>query len=196
MKVARDCDHNKSLFEAAAVSGKSPRNLLYDINVIINGEHRATWRRHAIGRGYYLAALEGRALQWPAEPGKRNRHADRIIRVAGQSLIDQTTRKALDAGVIPERAQSALHAQREHADFDLQLQIGSALSDLYVAATMVLEEFGSGTFTGKQTRAICLLASAVSKARATHREQLAVWHRSSDAGLANDDFCEGVARKE
>jgi hypothetical protein len=107
LKVVRDCDQNKSILEGATLTGKTPRNLIYDFDVIIDGEHRATWRRHAAGRGYYLAPLEGFALEWPPDPSKQRRRAGRMIRVVGQDLIDLTTRKALDAGLIPPRAQNA-----------------------------------------------------------------------------------------
>jgi hypothetical protein len=107
LKVVRDCDQNKSILEVAALTGKTPRSLIYDFDVIIDGEHRATWRRHAAGRGYYLAPPGGFALQWPPDPGKRHRRAGRMIRVVGQDLIDPTTRQALDAGLIPPRAQYA-----------------------------------------------------------------------------------------
>jgi hypothetical protein len=174
LKVIRDCDQNKSILEVANLTGKTPRNLIYDFNVIIDGEHRATWRRHAVGRGYYLAPLEGRALQWPPDPSKRHRRVDRMIRAASQSLFDQMTRKALDGGLIPPRAQHALVSQQmpagaeygEQADIDRALRINGAAGELYIAASIVIKAFSIGTFNDQQARAMSRLIDAVAKAEA------------------------------
>jgi hypothetical protein len=162
------------LREAANLSGKTPRNLIYDFDAIIDGEHRATWRRHAVGRGYYLAPLQGRALQWPPNPSKRHRRSDRMIRVANQQFFIQMTRRALDAGVIPSRAQYALlaqqlqasaeHVEHEQTDVDRQLRINRAAGELYIAASIVIKAFSAGTFDSEQARALSSLMSAVAKA--------------------------------
>ena len=57
-RIERDCPHNKRLREGSATYG-----LIYDFNVVINGEHRATFKKIYGGVGYNLLDTGGNSIK-------------------------------------------------------------------------------------------------------------------------------------
>ena len=101
-RVLRDCKHND---EIKAASGK--RGLIYDFMVIIDGEHRATWRKDAAGRGYILRTPNADPLRMQISNGLASHK-----RVFKQAKFETAIREALDASLIPRRDKN--EASRVH----------------------------------------------------------------------------------
>ena len=101
-RVLRDCKHND---EIKAAGGK--RGLIYDFMVIIDGEHRATWRKDAAGRGYILRTPNADPLRMQISNGLASHK-----RVFKQAKFETAIREALDASLIPRRDKN--EASRVH----------------------------------------------------------------------------------
>ncbi|MGY3588057.1 hypothetical protein [Bradyrhizobium sp. USDA 4350] len=105
VRVERDCDANRNARAAAEQVGTSPR-LIYDFDVMIDGEKRATMRRVVYGKGYELQDADGR----PLAPTQRNR-VGREVDSKAEFLTIVT--QLLDAGEIPTLTQLAEKREAE-----------------------------------------------------------------------------------
>lgn len=85
---------------------------IYDHHVMIDGEHRATWRFQGVGNGYRLANVDtGRTIMHPQ--GRRADNPNVIVRetpveASNQGAFEFRTLEALSAGLIPTLAQMAV----------------------------------------------------------------------------------------
>jgi len=93
VRVERDCPRNKSLRAAGDNVG-----IIYDFDVLIDGEKRAQMRRDIHGRGYQVYDADGR----PVGKGRYD-GAD----VGSKAEFLNVASALLDAGLIPTLAQMA-----------------------------------------------------------------------------------------
>lgn len=105
-RIERDCERNRAY--RANSTAKTPRGLLYDHHVVIDGEHRATWQAYAYRRGYYLRDLDGRPIYWGLK-------SSRTDEVSSKDLFIPTIRRCLAEGEIPTLQRMAELREQEAA---------------------------------------------------------------------------------
>jgi hypothetical protein len=100
-RVTRDCGHNKTILDAGESKG-----LLYDFNVIIDGEHRATMSRNGYSVGYTLRDADYNSIRDLAKADKRWR-SHPVVEVGKQADFEDVINCMLAAGLIPTLDQMA-----------------------------------------------------------------------------------------
>ena len=109
VKVERDCPANTKTRKDRAGDHLIARHLIWDFNVIIDGEHRATWKSQrwaARDDKYELCDIDGRNIR--VQVGSSSQHDQRSIRCGSQAVFEDKVRQHID--LIPTREQ--LEAQR------------------------------------------------------------------------------------
>lgn len=106
VRVERDCDANKSARKDAAQDGTTPR-LIYDFDVMIDGEKRAAMDRDAFGKGYYVQDADGRPVDPPLPHYRTGRKVD------SKAEFLTIVSELLDAGKIPTLAEMAAKRDAE-----------------------------------------------------------------------------------
>jgi hypothetical protein len=110
VRVERDCPANVNIRERYADSATKPR-LIYDFDVLIDGERRAQLKREYTGRGYRLHDADGRPI---IRPG-RDYHLHMGEEVANKADFEGVVAGYLEAGKIPTLAQMAELREQEAA---------------------------------------------------------------------------------
>lgn len=96
VRIERDCISNKKRHEEG---GAAARGIIYDFDVIIDGEHRATWQRETVGVGYRLLDANGENIPDPERTTKfRVNYAAEIRK---QADMDATAGRLYRASLIP-----------------------------------------------------------------------------------------------
>lgn len=151
-RFKRDCPANKNLRNPLTGHTRLP---IYDWNVMIDGEHRATAKRIYTGRGYEIYDADDRAIAGRNGIGQK---------VDSQANFEGVVAQLLRAGMIPTLAEMAEmraaeqtkreHVAAEEAEANRVWQIKGAGVDLYDALRYIAEHSGEKTIRAKAEAAI------------------------------------------
>lgn len=160
-RIERDCPANKN--------GRNPptgrnRQLIYDYNVLIGGEHRLTMQRIYTGKGYEISDADGRpigASEWRKNIGQK---------VDTQGDFEEAVTTLLKKGLIPTLAEMADKRVAEQAERERKAaeeveaqrvqRIQRAGVNLYVALKYIAKHSGEKTIRAKAEAAIAKAESA------------------------------------
>lgn len=110
VRIKRECPHNEEI-EAKNKKGL----LLYDFNVMINGEHRATLSKKSGSRGYYIQDVVSKGIKeevWHPWYGTE---------IESQHLFTPTIERLLVKDLIPTRKQITERENARQREEDLKL---------------------------------------------------------------------------
>lgn len=102
VRVERDCPHNKNLRRDGEARG-----LIYDFDVMIDGEKRAEMHRAFTGKGYTVQDADGRPVDPPVSYYQTGRQ------VGSKSEFLTIVTELLDAGKIPTLSDMAAKREAE-----------------------------------------------------------------------------------
>lgn len=114
-RVERDCQYNEKI--KADYAGQSRRpHLLCDFKVMVQDEHRATFRKLGSRSGYQLYDADGRPIRWLAYTPNRAGHE-----VRAQSDFLSTIQVAMQKGLLPTVPEMA-RKRAEEAERDATMR--------------------------------------------------------------------------
>lgn len=131
-RVERKCDYNTRIRE-----GHSDGHLLYDWDVLIDGERRAQFRP-GVYKGYNLHDADGWPIKKANDYGPFARRSD----VAAQAGFESKIRSCLERSLIPtidQLAEARAERQRQHEALEAATAEADRLERVREAAPEMLE---------------------------------------------------------
>lgn len=145
-RIERDCPHN-----TMARAGQKDRQIIYDFNVVVDGELRAFWFKEHGSRKYRLLTPRPEAIPIQKVPGDHHT----TVEVETQADFHKTINSMLDEGELPTladlenakriRAETKANQEQLQRDQDRLERIEKAGPDLLNALNLLLADWKAMT---------------------------------------------------